>query len=86
MNAEKIVEKMFLGSSDGLAPVGVKELVFISGKSVHLSRLGVLFPNIQQSSWKLDACHHLIGGLNGALSESAFLGTWSHRLTPAVRL
>ena len=48
MNANKIVENMFLGSSDGLALVGVKELVFISGKSVHLSRLGVLFPGIQQ--------------------------------------
>ena len=48
MNAKKIVENMFLGSSDGLAPVGVKELVFIPGKSVHLSKLRVFFPGIQQ--------------------------------------
>ena len=38
----------FLGTSDGLAIVGVKELVFIRRKSTHLSRLGVLFPDIQQ--------------------------------------
>ena len=38
----------FLRSSDGLAPVGVKVLVFIPGKSVHLSRLGVFFLDIQQ--------------------------------------
>ena len=52
MNANKIVENMFLGSSDGLAPVGVKkgvkELVFIPEKNVHLSKLGVLFLGIQQ--------------------------------------
>ena len=48
MNAKKIVENMFLGSSDSLASVVVKELVFIPGKSVHLSRLGVFFPGIQQ--------------------------------------
>ena len=48
MNAKKIVENMFLGSSDGLVPIGVNELVFIPGKSVHLSRLGVLFLGIQQ--------------------------------------
>ena len=48
MNAKKIVETMFLGSSDDLASVGVKELVFIPGKSVHLFRLRVLFPGIQQ--------------------------------------
>ena len=48
MNAKKIVENAFLGSSDGLAYVGVKELVFIPEKSVHLSILGVLFPGIQQ--------------------------------------
>ena len=48
MNAKKIVENVFLGLSDGLAPVGVKELVFIHGKNVHLSRLGVFFPSIQQ--------------------------------------
>ena len=28
MNIKKIVENVFLGSSGGLAPVGVKELVF----------------------------------------------------------
>ena len=48
MNAKKIVENMFLGSSDGLTLVGVKELVFISGKSVHLSRLGALFLGTQR--------------------------------------
>ena len=48
MNAKKIVENMFLGSSDDLAAFGVKELVFIPRKSVHLSKLGVLFPGIQQ--------------------------------------
>ena len=48
MNAKKIVENAFLGSSDGLVPVGVKELVFIHGKSVHLSKLRLLFPDIQQ--------------------------------------
>ena len=35
----------FLRSSDGLGLVGVKELVLITRKSVHL---GVFFPNIQQ--------------------------------------
>ena len=46
MNAKKRVKNMFLGLSDGLAPVGVKELVFIPGKSVYLSILEVLFPSI----------------------------------------
>ena len=48
MTAKKIVENMFLGSSEDLAAVGVKELVYMSRKSVHLSKLGVLFPDIQQ--------------------------------------
>ena len=48
MNAKKIVENMSLGSSDSLAPVGVNELIFIHGKSVHLSRFRVIFPGIQQ--------------------------------------
>ena len=48
MNAKKIVENMFLGSSNCLAPTGVKEFVFVPGKSVHLFRLGVLFLGIQQ--------------------------------------
>ena len=49
MNAKKkIVENMFLGSSGGFVPIGVKELVFIPGKSIHLSRLGVLLAGIQQ--------------------------------------
>ena len=47
MNAKKIVENMFLGSSNGSPFVGVKELVFIHGKSVHLSRLGELFLGIR---------------------------------------
>ena len=38
----------FLGPSDDLAPLGLKALIFIPRKSVRLSRLGVLFPNIQQ--------------------------------------
>ena len=38
----------FLGSSDDLAPLGAKALIFILEKSVHLSGIGVLFPNIQQ--------------------------------------
>ena len=37
-----------MGSSDGLTPVGVNALIFIPGKSVYLSRLRVLFPDIQQ--------------------------------------
>ena len=49
VNAKKIVENVFLGSSDGLAPVRVKELVFIPRKSVHLSRLEVFFLRIQQT-------------------------------------
>ena len=48
MNTKNIVENMFLRSSDGLALIGVKELVFIPGKNVHLCRLKVLFPDIQQ--------------------------------------
>ena len=39
---------MFLGSSDGLFSLGVKELVFILGKSVHLSKLGALFFRTQR--------------------------------------
>ena len=38
----------FLGSSNGLAIVGFKALIFIPRKSVYLSRLGVLYPDIQQ--------------------------------------
>ena len=48
MNAKKMVENMFLGTNNGLALARVKELVFIPGKSVHFSRLGVLFLGIQQ--------------------------------------
>ena len=48
MNAKNMVENMLLGSSDSLVPVRVKDLVFIPRKSVHLSRLGVLFLGIQQ--------------------------------------
>ena len=47
MNAKKIVKNMFLGSSDGLPHVGVKELVFIPRKSIHLYRLGAFFPGVQ---------------------------------------
>ena len=59
VNAKNIAKNVFLG---------VKELVFIPGKSAHLSRLGALFLVISEGSWELDTCHHLIGGLNGALS------------------
>ena len=38
----------FLRLSDGLAPLGVKARIFIHEKSDHLSRLGMLLPNIQQ--------------------------------------
>ena len=38
----------FLGSSDGLAPFGVKALMFILEKSAHLSGRKVFSPNIQQ--------------------------------------
>ena len=48
MNAKRMVENMFMGSSDSMVPVRVKELVFILGKSAHLSRLGVFFLGIQQ--------------------------------------
>ena len=48
MNAKEIDEIWFLGSSDGLDPVKVKALIFILGKSVHLSRHRASFPNIQQ--------------------------------------
>ena len=44
------------------------------------------FLEFSKGSWELYTCHHLVDGLNGALSESAFSGTWSHRLIPAVRL
>ena len=27
---------------------------------------------LSEGSWELDACHHLIGGLDDALSKSAF--------------
>ena len=47
MNAKKIVKNVVSKISDSLAPIGVKELVFIPGKSVHLSKLGVLFLDIQ---------------------------------------
>ena len=77
---------MFLGSSYGLAPVGFKKLVFIPGKSVHCLDLEPFFLVFNKGSWELNACHRLIGGLNGALSESAFSRTLSHRLTSAVWL
>ena len=48
MNAKKIVKNMFLGSSEGLPYVRVKELIFIPGKNVHLSILEAFFPRIQQ--------------------------------------
>ena len=38
----------FLGSIDGLAPLGVKSLIFIHEKSTHLSILKEFFANIQQ--------------------------------------
>ena len=84
MNAKKIVENVFLGSSDGLAPIGVKELVFISGKSVYLSGLECFFLIFSKGSWGLDVCHHLIGGLSGALFRSVCPGMWSHLLTPTA--
>ena len=49
VNAKKIAENVFLGSSDGLpALVGVKELVFIPRKNVRLFRLGALFLSNQR--------------------------------------
>ena len=65
---------MFLGSSDGLFLVEVKEVVFIPEKSVHLSRLGALFLELSDGSWELDACRCLIGDLDDALPKSAFQG------------
>ena len=38
VNAKKIAENMFMRSSDSFFRLGVKDLVFIHGKSVHLSR------------------------------------------------
>ena len=70
MNAKKIDKNMALGSSDGLAPIGVKTLlIFIPGKSVRLSRLGVLFPNIQQG---------LMG--TGDMSSSGWWSAWPYCL------
>ena len=44
------------------------------------------FLELSEGSWELDACHRLISGLTGALSQINFLRMWSCRLTPAVRL
>ena len=48
VNAKEIVEKYVSGIKWRFAPVGVKELVFIPEKSVHLSRLGALFLGTQR--------------------------------------
>ena len=57
----------FLRSNDSLAPLGVKALMFILGKSVHLSGLGVLSPNIQQG---------LLG--NGHMSSPGWWFMWPY--------
>ena len=70
-----------------LAHVGIKDLVFIPGKSVHLSRLGALL------SWN---SARVVGNWTcvtvwlvvwiGALSNISFPGTWSRHLTPTAQL
>ena len=60
---------------------------YIYGKNIFICLdLELIFLELNEGSWELDACHRLIGGLNGALSKISFPGTWSCRLTPVVRL
>ena len=48
VNAKKIANKSVSGIKWRLVPVGVNEVVFIPGKSSHLSRLGAFFLGTQQ--------------------------------------
>ena len=59
----------YLGSSDNLALLGVKTLIFVPEKSVYLSGLGVLFHNFQQE---------LLG--TGHVSPPGWWSTWPYCL------
>ena len=72
MNAKKIVENMFLRSSNGLPLLGSMSEYLYLGKVFICLDLEPFFLVFNEGSWGLDACHCLVGGLNSALSKSAF--------------
>ena len=52
----------FLGSSDGLAPFGVKMRIFIPEKVAPCLDLGCYYLIFSNGYWGLDICSLLIGG------------------------
>ena len=48
VNTKKIAKRCVSGIKRQSVPVGVKEVIFIPEKSVHLSRLGALFLRTQR--------------------------------------
>ena len=69
VNAKKIAEKYIYGIKWRPAHVGIKELIFIPRKSTIYLNLESFFLELNKGSWGLDACHHLIGGLNQHLVQ-----------------
>ena len=67
----------FMGLSDGLAPLGVKELIFIPEKVLTCLDLEWYHPLFSKDSWGLDTCCRLIGGLRVRIVWVSFSRTWS---------
>ena len=57
----------FLGSSDDLAPLGVKTLIFIPKKVFTCPDLECYHPLFSKGCWGLNTCYCLIGGLRGRI-------------------
>ena len=63
-----------MGSSDDLLLLGLRKQYLYLRKVFICLDLEALFLELSEGSWELDACHYLIGDLDGALSKSAFQG------------
>ena len=68
----------FLGSSDGLAFIGVKALIFIREKVFTCLELEWYHPLFDKGGWGLDMRCCLIGDLCVLIVSVTFSGTRSH--------
>ena len=76
----------FLGSSDGLAPLGVKARIFILEKVIACLDLECYHPIFSKGCWGLDTCGRLIGGPRGRIVWVSFSQDVVMSLTLAARL
>ena len=76
----------FLGSSDGLTPLGVKALIFILEKVIVCLDLEWYYLLFSNDHWGLDTCCRLTGGLCSRIVWVNFFWDVVMPLTPATQL